>query len=331
MTQKTELPRLSIGSLGGTVSMQCAAPGQGVIPKLDCEALLASLPQLDGLAWFSTATLCLEPSASLGFQALLEVLAWVRGEVEHGAQAVVLTQGTDTLEETAYFLDLLWPFDTPLVMTGAMRSASHPGADGPANLLAAVQVAIDAGSRRRGVLVVINDHVHSAARVRKVASLAMAAFESPGGGPIGEVVEGDVTYRHPPLPRTVLPAPRQVEHRVALLEACLDADTALLQVLPKLGYAGLVVAGFGAGHVSSAWADAMANVARHMPVVVATRTGSGPTARATYGFAGGEIDLQAKGMRMAGALCPRKCRILLWLLIGTGDPALLDTWPRHLC
>lgn len=260
---------------------------------------------------------------------MLEVLAWARGEVARGAHAVILKQGTDSLEETAYFLDLLWPFDAPLVMTGAMRAASQPGNDGPANLLAAAQVALAPGSRGRGVLVLMNDQVHCAARVRKTASLAMAAFESPGCGALGDVVEGAVEYRQPPGPREVLPLPHRTEHRVAMLEACLDADTALLKATAALGYEGLVIAGFGAGHVSSSWSEVLGHLAPTLPVIVATRTGSGPTATASYGFAGAEIDLQSKGVHMAGQLCPRKCRILLWLLIGTGRQQLLHGWlPR---
>lgn len=319
-------PLVSIGSLGGTVSMQSAAPGQGVTPRLDCAALLSTLPQLQTLAQISTATSCLVPSASLAFTDMLDALAWANAQVQAGAQAVVLTQGTDTLEETAYFLDLLWPHDTPLIMTGAMRSACQPGADGPANLLAAVQVAIADGSRGRGVLVVINDQIHLAARVRKTASLAMAAFESPGAGAIGEVEEGCPIYRQAAAPRWVLPLPTQVDHQVVLLEACLDADTRLLRAFGAMGYSGLVVAGFGAGHVSEAWAEALKDVADSMPVIIATRTGSGPTARGTYGFVGGEIDLQARGLHMAGWLCPRKCRLLLWLLAGSGRQAELAQW-----
>lgn len=322
----SQLPLLAIGSLGGTVSMQAGAPGAGVTAKLDCDGLLAALPQLSKLARLRTASLCLLPSASLDFATLLEVLAWARAQVEQGAQAVVLTQGTDTLEESAWLFDLLWSCEAPLLLTGAMRSASHAGADGPANLLAAVQVGLSADSRGRGVQVVINDQIHAAAQVRKIASLALAAFESPGGGPAGEVVEGRACYRYPPLQRQSLPLPSRITQRVALLESCLDADTALLQALPELGYEGLVIAGFGAGHVSAGWAEALGAIARRMPVIVASRTGSGPTARASYGFPGGEIDLQAKGIHMAAALCPRKCRILLWLLLGNADAATLDRW-----
>ncbi|MCS4286289.1 L-asparaginase [Pseudomonas sp. BIGb0278] len=324
MTHISKRAVLSVGSLGGTVSMQAAAPGQGVTPTLDCLGLLAVVPQLAELAELRTATLCLLPSASLGFAQLFEVLAWAQAEVEQGAQAVVITQGTDTLEETAYFLHLLWSSPTPLVLTGAMRSASQPGADGPANLLAAAQVGLAASSRGRGVLVVINDEIHSAAKVRKVASLAMAAFASPGDGCDGYLLEGKPVYRQPGAARSVLPLPTNRGHTVALLEASLDADTGLLEALPKLGYAGLVVAGFGAGHVSASWAEALQRIAEQIPVVIATRTGSGPTATATYGFVGGEIDLRSKRMLMAGRLCPRKCRILLWLLLGCGLEQALE-------
>ncbi|MFJ4055263.1 asparaginase [Pseudomonas sp. NPDC089743] len=329
MTEVEHLPRLSIASLGGTVSMQADAPGRGVTPSLDCEKQLALLPQLRELAQLEIATLCLVPSASLSFVMLLEVLAWARAEIEAGSQAVILTQGTDSLEETAYFFDLLWPYDAPLVLTGAMRSASQPGSDGPANLLAAAQVALAQESRGRGALVVINDQIHCSTRVRKTASLAMAAFESPGSGAIGELVEGMAVYRQMPCPRAVLPLPERVEHRVALLEACLDADTALLQAVAAFGFEGLVIAGFGAGHVSSAWSDMLGELAPNLPVIVATRTGSGTTARSTYGFAGAEIDLQSKGVHMAGQLCPRKCRILLWLLLGTGQQSSLCSWLPH--
>ncbi|OUM31045.1 L-asparaginase [Pseudomonas putida] len=326
MIEHSGLPRLSIASLGGTVSMQAGAGGPGVRPSLSCEQQLFQVPQLREMALLNVASLCLVPSASLGFAPLLDVLAWARREVERGAHAVVLTQGTDSLEETAYFLDLLWPFDAPLVMTGAMRSASQPGNDGPANLLAAAQVALTQSSRGRGVLVVMNDQVHGAARVRKAASLAMEAFKSPGSGPVGEVIEGLAAYRHPPDRREVLPLPGRTDQRVALLEACLDADTALLQAVATLGYEGLVIAGFGAGHVSGSWSDVLGHLAPTMPVIVASRTGKGPTARATYGFSGAEIDLQQKGVCMAGQLCPRKCRILLWLLIGTDRQHDLQAW-----
>ncbi|MGH8385329.1 MAG: asparaginase [Pseudomonas sp.] len=311
-----ELPKLAIAALGGTVSMQTSNPGEGVVPMVSGETLLASIPQLTTLARVSVETLGLLPSASLDFEFLLSVLSWAKFQVKQGAVGVVITQGTDTLEEAALFFDYLWPHDAPLVLTGAMRSAAQPGADGPANLLDACRVALAESSRQRGVQVVMNGQIHHARSVRKTDSLALQAFSSPTMGPAGLLLEDRVCYLRPPESRTVLPLPQQTTQKVAMLEASLSADTLLLENILDLGYDGLVIAGFGAGHVSEKWAAKIESIAEKIPVIIATRTGSGSTARASYGFMGGEMDLIHKGVSMAGFLCPRKARILLWLLIG---------------
>ncbi len=326
MSEVLQLPLIAIGALGGTVSMQVNAPGEGVTPSLSSEALLASLPQLEDLAGITAQTLHLLPSASLTFIQLIDVLQWAKAQVEQGVQGIVLTQGTDTLEEVAYFLDLLWPYQTPLILTGAMRSPNQAGADGPANLLAAVQVALADESQGRGALVVINDQIHAAEHVRKADSLAMAAFSSTHFGPEGLLVEGRVRYLKAPKPRCSLPVPERLDHRVALLEASLAADTLLLEEVAGLGYEGLVIAGFGAGHVSQQWARCVGQISHWMPVIMASRTGAGATALRSYGFIGGEMDLQRKGALMAGFLCPRKCRVLLWVLIGCGMEGELGRW-----
>ncbi|MBD9589562.1 asparaginase [Pseudomonas sp. PDM03] len=311
-----DLPKLAIAALGGTVSMQARHASEGVIPTVSGETLLASIPELTLLAEVSIETLGLLPSASLDFGFLLNVLSWANFQIKQGAIGVVITQGTDTLEETATFFDYLWDHDAPLILTGAMRSAVQAGADGPANLLDACRVALASSSRQRGVQVVMNGQIHSASAVRKTDSLALQAFSSPIVGPVGLLVEDSVRYLRPPVPRNVLPLPVQTTQRIALLEASLSADSLLLENIVGLGYAGLVIAGFGAGHVSVNWAERIETIAQKIPVIVATRTGSGATARSTYGFDGGEIDLTRKGALMAGFLCPRKARILLWLLVG---------------
>lgn len=311
-----DLPKLAIAALGGTMSMQARHAGEGVIPTVSGETLLASIPELTLLAEVSVETLGLLPSASLDFEFLLSVLSWANFQIKQGATGVVITQGTDTLEETAAFFDYLWDHDAPLILTGAMRSAAQAGADGPANLLDACRVALASSSRQRGVQVVMSGQIHSASAVRKTDSLALQAFASPVVGPVGLLVEDTVRYLRPPGPRDVLPLPVQTTQRIALLEASLSADSLLLENVVGLGYAGLVIAGFGAGHVSANWADSIEAIAQKIPVIVATRTGSGATARSTYGFDGGEIDLTRRGALMAGFLCPRKARILLWLLVG---------------
>jgi L-asparaginase len=311
-----DLPKLSIGSLGGTVSMRAKTANEGVVPTVNGETLLASVPQLTALARITVETLGLLPSASLDFEFLLSVLCWANHQIDQGAVGIVITQGTDTLEETATFFDLLWDHDEPLILTGAMRSAAQAGADGPANLLDACRVGLAENSRRRGVQVVMNGQIHSARAVRKTDSMALQAFSSPTVGPIGLLVEGTVHYLRPPSQRNVLPIPQQTTQQVALLQASLSADTLLLENILTLGYDGLVIAGFGAGHLCATWAKAIDIIAQKIPVIVATRCGSGSTARSTYGFLGGEMDLIRRGAWMAGFTCPRKARILLWLLIG---------------
>ncbi|WAH60051.1 asparaginase [Pseudomonas silvicola] len=310
------LPLIAIGALGGTLSMKASHPDAGVTPAVDAHAMLQAVPPLAQLAQVHAETLHLIPSASLTFKQLLDVLAWADTQVQAGAQGVVITQGTDTLEESAWFLELLWPHDAPLVFTGAMRAASHVSADGPGNLLNAAIVALSPDSRGRGVLVVMNDDIHGARWVRKTHALALDAFTSPGHGPLGVIVEGRPHFHHPASPRTPLSVPHHTDHRVALLEATLDGDTLLLDQIVPLGYAALVVNGFGAGHVAESWAQRLGDIAQHMPVWVATRTGAGCTAQASYGFAGSEMDLQRRGVVMAGALDARKARILLWVLAG---------------
>ncbi|WP_260961609.1 asparaginase [Pseudomonas citri] len=310
------LPKLAIASLGGTVSMQSQANGEGIVPTVRSDGLLASVPELKTLAHVAADTLGMLPSASLTFEFLLSVLWWANRQVEQGAVGVVITQGTDTLEETATFLDLLWNHDEPLVLTGAMRSATEAGADGPANLLDACRVGLARNSRGRGAQVVMNGQIHPARAVRKTDSMALQAFTSPIVGPVGLLVEGTVHYLRPPQQRTVLPVPQQTTQAVALLQASLSADTLLLKNILALGYDGLVIEAFGAGHLCATWAEAIDAIAQKIPVIIATRCGSGSTASSTYGFIGGEMDLIRRGASMAGFTCPRKARMLLWLLIG---------------
>ena len=315
----TTLPVLSIGTLGGTVSMRAAQPGAGVTPTVSGEALLSGIPELHDGIDVHIETLCLVPSASLDFNLLLEVLIWAQEQVKLGVQGIVISQGTDTLEEAAFFFDLLWNSDVPLVLTGAMRSCGQPGADGPANLLDAARVALDTESRKRGVLVVMNNQIHQAQHVRKGSSMALDAFSSPLFGPVGLLIERRICYLRKPSPRTILPLPRTTHHKVALLQASLSADTLLLENELALGYDALVVSAFGAGHVSVEWADLIDHISTQIPVLVGTRTGSGSTAETSYGFIRSEMDLIDRGALMCGFLCPHKARIPTWLLIGAGQ------------
>ncbi len=308
-----------VGSLGGTIAMVEESEGGGALPRLGAEALLRSIPAFrhdDGVRAESLLQL---PSASLGLRDVLFVLDWCRAAAKEKPDGIVLTQGTDTLEEVAFLLDLFWDSDMPLVVTGAMRTPTAAGADGPANLLGALQTARDPASRGRGVLVVMNDAIHAARRVTKGDALAVDAFRSPDGGGLGRVVEGRPRYFAPAAPRENLPMPKRHDHEVALVTSALGAGPDLLSHVLSCGrHAGVVVAAFGAGHVAAADAEIIGEWAGRLPIAIASRTSRGSTAAATYGFAGSEIDLAARGAMLAGWLSPLKARILLWALIASG-------------
>lgn len=312
-------PQIALASLGGTITMTSDGSGQGVRPTLDASALVASVQGLGEAADLSAATLFTVPGASLGFDQLFEALSWARLAVTDGRDGVVLVQGTDTIEETAYFFDLYWDRPEPLIVTGAMRPPQAPGSDGPANLLAAVQVAGDPSSRNLGVLVVMNDEVHSAARVRKVRGSGLAAFGSPSFGPLGHVEEGRVVYGN--RTRRIDPLPLPVDlrsRRVALLETHLGDQGDLLQLAINARYDGAVVEAFGVGHVSQGLADVISAALPLMPVVLTTRTGAGTTFSGTYGFPGSEGDLLERGVIPAGWLDGRKATVLLNRALAAG-------------
>jgi L-asparaginase len=168
---------------------------------------------------------------------------------------------------------------------------------------------------------VMNDEVHAAARVRKRDSTATDAFGSIPFGPLARIHEGRVTYanRPNPWPAIPLPAPGR-SPRIALLETYLGDDGDLLRLVVDAGYDGVVIGGFGVGHVSAATADIVSKAVDAGPVVLASRTGAGTVLSHTYGFTGSEQDLIARGVIPAGWLDGRKARILLWSLLATGAP-----------
>ena len=237
-----------------------------------------------------------------------------------GARGVVVTQGTDTLEETAFLADSVWPHEAPFVLTGAMRNPTLPGADGPANLLAAIRVAASGAARGRGALVVFSDEIHAARFVRKAHSTSTAAFASPDAGPVGHVVE-QVPRFLTGMPRRALVAgvtrDAAAAVRVGLYTMTLDDDGLPLERFARTHH-GLVVAGFGAGHVPAWLAAPLGELASAMPVVLTSRTGAGPVLEATYGAPGSERDLRARGLVSGGFAHPYQARVLLRLLIARG-------------
>lgn len=306
-------PRLLFLSLGGTITMVPSAEG-GITPKLGAAELVASVPRLAEVADIDAQSPFKLPSPSLSNANLVEVAAAVMKGFAEGFDGAVVIQGTDTIEESAFLLDLLVDSEKPVVVTGAMRGADAPGADGPANLLAAAIVAASPDSWGMGTLVVLNYDIHSARFVQKSHTALPSAFLSPMVGSIGTVIEGRPRYyvrvgRTPCLsPAAGAPAP------VALIKAAMGDDGRMLATLPGLGYAGAVIEGMGAGHVPADVAPLVGDLATKMPVVLASRVMTGPVFTHTYGYPGAEIDLIKRGAVPSGYLSGLKARLLLGLV-----------------
>lgn len=309
--------RVAVLGLGGTIATAPDDDRGGFVPALSTEQLLASVP---GLAATGITVEAVDvrrlPSPSLSFDDLDAVRGLIHQHLADGADGVVVTQGTDTIEETSYLLDLTHDRPEPVVVTGAMRSPSLAGPDGPANLLAAVVTAAHPQARDLGVLVVLADEIHAARRVRKAHTTSLNAFESPNGGPLGYVVEGQPHLLNRLGFRTVVPAPRPVTHppRVGLYAVALGDDGASLPG-PDSGLDGLVLSAVGGGHVPAPMVAPLERLAAGMPVVLASRTGAGSGLATTYAAPGSEIDLLARGLIRAGFLDPYKARILLHTLL----------------
>ena len=311
-------PRVTVFALGGTIAMAPAGPG-GVVPALSAEQLVDSVPGLADLdVEIDAVNFRQLPGASLTFDGLDELAGAIRDRFAAGADGIVVTQGTDTIEETAYALDLAHAGPQPVVVTGAMRNPTLAGSDGPANLLAAVQVAASPAGRNLGCLVVLADEIHAARRVRKTHATSGATFQSPNGGSLGYVVEGRPRVLNALAHRTPVP-PRRDTRRptVALVTVVLGDDGLLLDGLADRADAA-VIAGFGVGHVPQHLVAPLEDLAARIPVVLASRTGAGSVLTHTYGFPGSERDLHDRGLVSAGFLDPYKARVLLHAALAAG-------------
>jgi L-asparaginase len=311
-------PRLLVLSLGGTITM-LPDPGGGIAPKLGAAELVASVPALADAAEIEAHSPFRLPSPSLEPAQLVAVARRIEaGFAEGRFDGAVVIQGTDTIEESAFLLDLLVGGDRPVVVTGAMRGADAPGADGPANLLAAVRVAASPAARGLGTLAVLNYEIHAARFVQKAHTALPSAFASPQLGPIGTVAEGRPRFwaRLARLP--CHPAAEGPPRPVALLRWAMGEDGRLLAALPDLGYAGAVIEGMGAGHVPAGAVPRVAALAAAMPVVLASRCPAGPVFTETYGYPGSERDLLARGLIPAGHLSGLQARLLLGLALRAG-------------
>jgi L-asparaginase len=331
------VPKVAVVFTGGTISMRHDPAAGGNVPTLGGAELLATVPELAGIADVVAIDHGLTPASHFRFPALFAIQrsleeALARDDID----GAVIVQGTDAIEETAFYYDLLHAGPKPVVVTGAMRSASQPGYEGPRSLADAVRVAAspEVAAADVGAVVVLDGSIQPADDVTKTHASAFDTFQSLNTGPLGRVADGNVTLTRSRGRRRYVAATRAAE-RVYLVTATVATDGTPVAALHRAGADGLVVAATGAGNSDpSLLAAAEAAMADGLPVVLVTRCPAG-AAGTGYAFPGGGATWERAGALLAGHLTGPKARIALALGLGGGlDRAgladlLADPAPIH--
>jgi L-asparaginase len=321
------MSRVAVLFTGGTISMVVDPAAGGKVPTLDGAAILARAPGIEAIADLVPIDLGRTPASHFSFPKLFEIASEIRRcQADQSIDGVVVVQGTDVIEETAFLWDLVLDGETPVIVTGAMRAASDPNDDGPENLRNAVRCASSPSLRGAGVQVVLDATINPADGVTKTHASALDTFQCLDTGPLGRVVDGRVLVERTRGHRRAVATDRAADG-VLLLTAHVAMDGALLDAAAALRPPGIVVEATGAGNTSSALVEAAARAIEHgIVVVLATRCPAGAASDA-YAFPGGGATWLRAGALLAGHLTGPKARIALALGLGAGlDRATLATF-----
>ena len=320
------MKKVVIITTGGTIAMMRNSPMVGgAVPMLKGEDFLSQLPRSSIDLTFEEFTNL--PSSHLTPAQTLELGQRIEAALlTPNVDGVVVTHGTDTLEESAYLVDLTVNSVKPVVFTGAMRTATMVGYDGMLNLAAAIRVAAADATRNQGTLVVFNEAIFAASEAQKVHCQAINAFDAPGSGPIGRVEGERVLLHHQAPERQFIPCSR-LEEMVDLIRIGQGADDRLLRHAIADGVAGIVIESFGSGRVPPWWLPTISEaLAKRIAVVIATRCSAG-SLYDEYGYVGAFHDLQRLGVLFAHNLSGVKARIKLMVALGTArKPSELRAW-----
>jgi L-asparaginase len=311
-------PVVQIITTGGTIASRIDPATGTAFPVMHANELLAEIPELSRYAEPRMTEFALVPSFDMTPGIVARLARDIRNLLAAGGvDGVVITHGTDTMEESAFALDLLLDSERPVVVTGAMRNASQPGADGPRNLVSALRTAAARNTRGLGVAVVMNDQVHAPRYVTKSHTTATDTMISPGVGPVGTVDDGGVWLRW--LPERLPKMPDvEPEPSVYLIRMAAGMDDLFLRVILDAGARGVVIEGSGAGHMPGNWKSALtALLDSGMPVVLTSRCGRGRVVPIYRGDLGG-ITLRDMGVIAAGDLSGIKARVALMFALGAG-------------
>lgn len=311
--------KVVILTTGGTIAMRLD-PERGVVPAVSGPELIAAVPPLEAVCPVEVREFANIPSPHMTPAIMFELARTAEQALtEPDTLGVVITHGTDTMEETAWLLDQYIQNDKPVCLTGAMRSTAEISPDGPKNILRSVRCAASPHARGMGTLVVMNEEIHAAREVTKTHTANVKTFESPFWGPLGYVDEDRVIFRRAPLGRRVI-RPSAVAEDIHLIALPAGADDFLVNCLVDKHAKGIVIETGGRGNVHPAAVPGILRaVERGISVVCASRCPAGRVL-GVYGYQGGAKRLQEAGVILAGELSGHKARITLMLALGvTGD------------
>jgi L-asparaginase len=328
-----ELPRLVLFATGGTISMRQDLTMGGAVPQLSGEEIVAAVPGWDRHARLKVREFGRFPGPHMTLKHMWALRAAILTAIEAGAEGIVITHGTDTIEETAYLLDRSLPSEIPIAVTGAMRNSSELSWDGPANLMAAIKVCASPAARGRGTMVVMDERIVQGAEVVKTHTEEFGTFQSPNWGPLGIVDKGSVLFYRESRRKPGL-SPDNPGMPVDLIKIVAGADSRLVEASLDSGALGVVLEALGRGNVPPAvvpgirrWADA------GKPVVVTSRSLRGRVLD-TYAYPGGGHGLREMGVVFADHLTGQQARIELMLALGLFPadlPRIRETieWGRY--
>ncbi len=309
------MKKIAIIFNGGTISMKVDPKLKAAVPSLTGEEIMSMVTGIESFAEIESYNFSSLPSPHVTPEIMFELSKYIKSFTDReDIDGVVVTHGTDSLEETAFFLDLTLSTDKPIIVTGSMRSSSELGYDGPSNLAASICTAISEESRGRGVLVCINGQLNCASEVTKANSMALDAFRTPNFGPIGIVDNNKVLFYRNSNNKEVLSI-EKLETRVSLIKCAAGMDSRFIDFSISEGDKGIVIEAMGRGNIPPLMVDGVQRaLEKNIPVVIVSRCFEGRVFD-SYGYHGGGKELRKMGVIFGDTLPGQKARIKLMVAL----------------
>ncbi|TJX60942.1 asparaginase [Soehngenia saccharolytica] len=308
--------KIAIIFTGGTIAMKIDPDIHAAIPALNADEIIGTIKNIEDMAEIEIINFSNLPSPHIDLDILMDLFYLVKSKTDdENTDAVIITHGTDTLEETAYLLDLLLNTKKPVIIVGAMRNFSELGYDGSSNLSAAICTALSPNSIDKGVLVVMNNEINAASEVTKTNTLSLDTFKSPEFGPLGIVDNDEALYYRNIIQRQHIET-NKIEKKVGLLKCYAGMDAGIIEYYINNNYKGLIIEALGRGNVPPNLVPGIKRaLADGMVIGLVSRCNTGRVLY-TYGYEGGGKHLKDLGVIFGGNLPGQKARIKLCVILG---------------